>query len=71
MGFVMEVGPRGPGFVNWLKYRKVGCARGYLFFWRMWWSSCDPKEVGPYAVSFWAAFRYAARCRKQLSQGWF
>jgi len=33
--FVGTVGPREPGFINFLKYRKVGCARRWLFVWRM------------------------------------
>jgi hypothetical protein len=33
--FVGTVGPREPGILNFLKYRKQGCARRYLFVWRM------------------------------------
>lgn len=33
--FTGIVGPRGPGFINFIKYEKIGRARRWLFVWRM------------------------------------
>lgn len=53
--FVGLVGPREPGFINWLKYRPQGCARLYLFRWRMFWVAYP--EIG-----FLRSLRYVVFC---------
>lgn len=61
--FVATVGPREPGFVNWLKYNKNGSARLYLFRWRMFWSTLELSRLpdqGP-PMTYWQAFTYAMR----------
>ena len=62
--FMASVGPRDPGFVNWLKYHREGYARRYLFVWRMFWSSMEISRLpgqGP-PMSPWRALRYALSC---------
>ena len=57
--FTMSFGERDPGFVNWLKYRKGGCARRWLFVWRMYWSSLYlSRQIGE-PMTPWQAFYYA------------
>lgn len=62
--FIGSVGPREPGIINFLKYRKVGCARMYLFRWRMFWTTMElsrkPNHGPP--MSPWKAFVYAMTC---------
>jgi hypothetical protein len=66
--FTMTIGKRheyeGSKFVNWLKYRPQGCARRWLFVWRMFWSahalSRWPDQGSP--MSYWRAQRYALSC---------
>ena len=66
--FVAEIGPRDPGFVNWLKYRPEGCARSWLFFWRMFWSTHElSRQIGE-PMSRWQCFRYAIMVTRQLTQ---
>ena len=61
--FTGIVGPREPGIINFLKYRKVGCARMWLFKWRMFWSVLEISRIpgqGP-PMNYWQAFWCAMR----------
>ena len=60
--FIGTIGPREPGFINFLKYNKVGCARLYLFRWRMFWTAFGLSELLPESgplTNVWKAFKYA------------
>lgn len=56
--FVATIGPREPGFVNLLKYRPQGCARRWLFVWRMYRTA---RHLCP-DWSVWRSARAAWRC---------
>lgn len=64
--FVGEIGPRGPGLINWLKYQPHGCARAWLFFWRtLRTTPALARETGS-PMSWWQTFRYAVMITRQL-----
>lgn len=46
--FVMTVGKREPGLRNWLKYQPEGCARMWLFKWRMFMSAWKEFHYSPW-----------------------
>jgi len=59
--FIGVVGPRDPGFLNWIKYRKQGCARGWLMIWRNYRSAREISRLpgqGP-PMSHYRSFRYS------------
>lgn len=66
--FIGAIGPREPGFVNRLKYRRVGSARPWLYLWRNYRSALEisrwPGQGPP--LGHWAALRYAWSIQRQL-----
>lgn len=60
--FVASIGPRDPGFINWLKARPNGSCRTWLYFWRNYRSA---REISRYPdqgppMGHWRSLRYSA-----------
>jgi len=64
--FIAEIGPREPGLINWIKYQPEGCARVWLYFWRIYWSALDLSRQLGEPMTRWQSVKYAAMITRQI-----